>query len=94
MDMPKGRLPAIGEYQQITGLKTAPLFEVACDLGVRAAQRDWHCGMAFQAYDDLTDLLKAVAQDGTLAPRLGVRSSARSVAGSRPNNSAATVSPS
>jgi len=72
MDMPKGKLPAIGEYEQIIRLKTAPLFEVACELGVRAAKQDWHvneareygfaCGMAFQEYDDLTDLLKAVGQ--------------------------------
>jgi hypothetical protein len=68
MDMPKGKLPAIGDYQHIIGLKTAPLFEVSCDLGVRAAKMDhnvnlakdygFNCGMAFQVYDDLTDLLK------------------------------------
>ena len=65
---PRGRIPSIGEYEQIISLKTAPLFEVACDLGVRAAKKDWHvneareygfaCGMVLQVYDDVCDMLK------------------------------------
>ncbi len=43
-------------YEQIRALKRAPLFEVACALGIRAAKNDWlinlgkqygyNCGMA------------------------------------------------
>ncbi len=43
-------------YEQICALKRAPLFEVACALGIRAAKNDWlinlgkqygyNCGMA------------------------------------------------
>lgn len=72
LDFPRGRVGGAPSYQQIIALKTAPLFEVACELGVRAARMDWlislgkqygyHCGMAFQVYDDYTDLRRAVNQ--------------------------------
>lgn len=61
-----------GDYERIIGLKTAPLFEVACELGVRASRKDWlintaklygfNTGMAFQVYDDACDLLRAEGQ--------------------------------
>ena len=60
------------DYESIIGLKTAPLFEAACDLGARAAKKDhkvnlakqygFACGMAFQVFDDYTDIAKAVNQ--------------------------------
>lgn len=74
LDFPKGDLDLAptSSYQHIIGLKTAPLFEVACELGIRAARMDWQitlgrgygfaCGMAFQVYDDYTDLAQAVGQ--------------------------------
>lgn len=72
MDFPMGGYVGNPNYEQIISLKTAPLFEVACELGVRAAKMDWqinvakqygwNCGMAFQVYDDYTDLRKAVNQ--------------------------------
>ncbi len=71
LDWPKGGLPVLGTYEHIIGLKTAPLFEVACDLGVRAAKMDhlvnigkdygFNCGMAFQVFDDYSDMIKNVA---------------------------------
>lgn len=67
------------KYEEIIALKTAPLFEVACELGVRAAHRDWlvkaagfyghNCGMAFQVVDDACDLLKAVGQPWESIPK-------------------------
>ena len=58
------------DYESIIGLKTAPLFEAACDLGARAAKKDhkvnlaknygFSCGMAFQVFDDYCDLLRAI----------------------------------
>ncbi len=57
-------------YEQIIGLKTAPLFEAACTLGIRAGANGcltnlgqkygWNCGMTFQVYDDYTDIIKVV----------------------------------
>ncbi len=70
MDTPISGIFSVKEadYESIIGLKTAPLFELPAELGVRAAKRDWlinmaklygfHCGMAFQVYDDAGDLLK------------------------------------
>lgn len=70
MDTPVSGVFRIKEadYETIIGLKTAPLFELPAELGVRAAKKDWlinmaklygfHCGMAFQIYDDASDLLK------------------------------------
>lgn len=59
---------AVNEYERIIGLKTAPLFQVACSLGVRASKKDWflsvaeqygyNTGMAFQIYDDAADLIQ------------------------------------
>ena len=79
LDMPKGKLPVMGDYEQIIGLKSAPLFEVACDLGVRASKKDWHvniakqygwnCGMAFQVFDDLCDMLKNVGNPWRLTAK-------------------------
>ena len=56
-------------YQQVVSLKTAPLFECAAELGVRAARKDWflgpskqygaQAGAAFQVYDDVCDLYQA-----------------------------------
>lgn len=58
------------DYEGIIGLKSAPLFEAACDLGTRAAKMDhkvnlakhygFNSGMAFQVHDDYTDLIKAL----------------------------------
>ena len=69
-----GKLPlATKEYERIIGLKTAPLFQVACSLGVRASKKDWfisvaeqygyNVGMAFQVYDDGADLLQYMGRD-------------------------------
>lgn len=70
MDTPVSGIFSVKEadYESIIGLKTAPLFELPAELGVRAAKRDWlinmaklygfHSGMAFQIYDDASDLLK------------------------------------
>ncbi len=55
-------------YQRVIDLKTAELFSVACFLGARLAERDQsyveaagdfgrHLGIAYQIYDDLTDLI-------------------------------------
>ncbi len=59
-------------YEQIIRLKTMPLFEAAGTLGIRAGANawltnlgqkyGWTCGMAFQVYDDYTDIIKAVGQ--------------------------------
>lgn len=72
MDFPQTRGLHTPNYERIISLKTAPLFEVACELGIRAAKMDWHisvgrqygynCGMAFQIYDDYCDLRKALNQ--------------------------------
>lgn len=75
MDSPRVRRPALinkvksEDYERIIGFKTAPLFEVACELGIRASRKDWlvnlgkqfghSCGMAFQVVDDATDLMRA-----------------------------------
>lgn len=73
MDYP-GLLPNFSEdqYEQIIALKTAPLFECACELGVRAAKKDWFlgpakqygksAGTAFQVYDDVCDLFQHQGQ--------------------------------
>jgi len=47
-------------------LKTAPLFQVSSELGIRAGRHEWlinigreygyNCGMAFQVYDDYSDM--------------------------------------
>ena len=55
-------------YRRIIDLKTAELFQVACFLGARLANRSEafvqavgkfgrHLGIAYQIYDDLTDLV-------------------------------------
>jgi hypothetical protein len=72
LDFPKGGFTPPVSYQQIIELKTAPLFELTCELGIRAARMDWQvslgksygyaCGMAFQVYDDYTDVARAVGQ--------------------------------
>ncbi len=59
-------------YEEIIGLKTAPLFEAACDLGIRAAKQDHkvkigqvyghNCGLAFQVFDDYADLAQALGK--------------------------------
>ncbi len=69
-DFPSGMM--FRNYKQICALKTAPLFEVACALGIRAPKNDWlinlgkqyghNCGMAFQVYDDYCDLIQVVGQ--------------------------------
>ena len=41
LDFPPGRGRSTPSYEQIIALKTAPLFEVACELGIRAAKMDW-----------------------------------------------------
>lgn len=60
------------QYERIIALKTASLFEAACDLGVRAAHKEWlvgtgtaygfNCGMAFQIVDDACDLQRAIGK--------------------------------
>ncbi len=58
----------LATYQRVIDLKTAELFSVACFLGARLAERDQsyveaagnfgrHLGIAYQIYDDLTDLV-------------------------------------
>lgn len=58
----------LATYQRVIDLKTAELFSVACFLGARLADRDQsyveaagnfgrHLGIAYQIYDDLTDLI-------------------------------------
>ena len=58
----------LATYQRVIDLKTAELFSVACFLGARLAERDQsyveaagnfgrHLGIAYQIYDDLTDLI-------------------------------------
>ena len=73
MDFPRAKIPLTKvkpeDYEKIISLKTAPLFEVACELGVRAAKKDWlvnlgrqygfNLGMAFQITDDFCDLSQA-----------------------------------
>ncbi len=70
LDYPRSASFPLGptEYERIIGLKTAPLFQVACSLGVRASKKDWflsvaeqygyNTGMAFQIYDDAADLVQ------------------------------------
>ncbi len=59
---------SLATYRRIIDLKTAELFQVACFLGARLADRpeDYvqavgkfgrHLGIAYQIYDDLTDLI-------------------------------------
>ena len=77
--------PRIRSYEQICALKTAPLFEVACALGIRAAKSDWvinlgkqygyNCGMAFQVYDDYCDLVQVVGQPWEAAAKGSLPSS-------------------
>ena len=72
-------------YEQICALKTAPLFEVACALGIRAAKNDWlinlgkqygyNCGMAFQACDDYCNLIQVVGQPWETASKGSLPSS-------------------
>jgi len=58
----------LATYRRVIDLKTAELFSVACFLGARLAERDQsyveaagnfgrHLGIAYQIYDDLTDLI-------------------------------------
>lgn len=58
----------LATYYRVIDLKTAELFQVACYLGARLANRDTryvaaagefgrHLGVAYQIYDDLTDLI-------------------------------------
>lgn len=75
LDYPRpGSMPLMPkEYERIIGLKTAPLFQVACSLGVRASRKDWFIsvaeqyghavGMAFQVYDDASDLMQYRGRD-------------------------------
>lgn len=59
---------SLATYRRIIDLKTAELFQVACFLGARLANRSdafvqavgnfgRHLGIAYQIYDDLTDLV-------------------------------------
>jgi octaprenyl-diphosphate synthase len=59
---------SLATYRRIIDLKTAELFQVACFLGARLADRSEayvqavgkfgrHLGIAYQIYDDLTDLV-------------------------------------
>ncbi len=76
-------------YEQICALKTPPLFEVACALGIRAAKNDWlinlgkqygyNCGMAFQVFDDYCDLMQVVGQPWEAASKGSLPSSLRSL---------------
>ncbi len=66
-------------------MKTAPLFEAACALGIRAAKNDWlinlgkqygyNCGMAFQIFDDYCDLIQVVGQPWEAASKGSLPSS-------------------
>ena len=58
----------LATYRRVIDLKTAELFSIACFLGARLAERDQpyveaagnfgrHLGIAYQIYDDLTDLI-------------------------------------
>ena len=86
-DFPSGIM--LMSYKQICALKTAPLFEVACALGIRAAKNDWlinlgkqygyNCGMAFQAYDDYCDLVQVVGQPWESASKGPLPSSLRAL---------------
>ena len=74
LDYPRAGFLPLGpnEYERIISLKTAPLFQVACTLGVRASRRDWflsvaeqfgyNTGLAFQVYDDAADLGEHMGQ--------------------------------
>lgn len=77
LDFPQVGAPGLsalgdGFYERIISHKTAPLFEVACELGVRAAKQDglldlgrrygFNSGMAFQIYDDACDLIRATGK--------------------------------
>ncbi len=66
-------------YEQICALKTAPLFEVACALGIRAAKNDWLSGMAFQVFDDYCDLVRVVGQPWEAASKGSLPSSMRAL---------------
>ena len=73
-DYPKFRFQTVREeeYEKILGLKTAPLFETACELGIRASGKDhlinrgrqygYNTGMAVQIFDDASDLLGQVGK--------------------------------
>ncbi len=66
-------------------MKTAPLFEVACGLGIRAAKNDWlinlgkqygyNYGMAFQVFDDYCDKIRVVGQPWEAASKGSLPSS-------------------
>ena len=68
-------------------MKTAPLFEVACALGIRAAKNDWlinlgkqygyNFGVAFQVFDDYCDLIQVVGQPWEAAAKGDLPSSLR-----------------
>ena len=74
-------------YEQICALKTAPLFKVTCALGIRAAKNDWlinlgkqygyNCVMAFQVYDDHSDLMRVIGQPWEAASKGSLPSSLR-----------------
>ena len=76
-------------YEQICALKTAPLFEVAFALGIRAAKNDllinlgkrygYDFGMAFQDYDDYCDLIRVVGQPWESASKGPLPSSLRAL---------------
>lgn len=69
---PTGGDRASVTYEDILRLKTASLWEAACELGVRVAKKPWlvaqaasyghDTGMAFQLYDDAADLYLAIGQ--------------------------------
>lgn len=72
MDHPSSGSQAAGArvYRRILAYKSAPLFQVACELGVLAAGRPrlarlartygFHLGMAFQVMDDACDLQRGL----------------------------------
>ena len=76
-------------YEQNCALQTAPLFEVSCALGIRAAKNDWlvnlgrqyghNRGMAFQAFDDYCDLVQVVGQPWEAASKGSLPSSLRAL---------------
>ncbi len=82
-DFPSGMM--LRNYEQICALKTAPLFEVACALGIRAAKNDWllnlgkqygyTCHLAFQVFDDYCDLNQVVGQPWEAASKGSLLSS-------------------
>lgn len=79
LDSPRLDSPvAPADYLRINAMKTGTLWDIACELGARAADRSHLVGMAraygsaiglaFQIYDDAADLLECMGQPwGSLA---------------------------